>query len=243
VLDHNGGLEQHDECLDAGLVVKAIFQVVQHWFYKCPGFLQTPELSQTHGTRGRPDYKPVRAAASRSQACLRGLFLGRGEPDIRAPEVQRWGNQLRKAKGTPAHPHPQLIGEVPKSLEQNQRLLQASVDDGKDHVMDSHQQTQVRHARALCQFRHLPPQLLSLGPLSLRQLNGTAELQRLTLSQGAHPLTRPASTLFGQPQPLVPVLRRTNFQKVDRATEHRLDIALLAGECKRFQSQACACAD
>jgi hypothetical protein len=76
---------QQHEYLDAGLVVEAIFQVVQHWFYNCSGFLQTPELGQTHGTRGGPDHKPGLAAASRRQACRRGLFLGRGEPDIRSP--------------------------------------------------------------------------------------------------------------------------------------------------------------
>ena len=31
VFDHNRGLEQHDELIDPGLVVKTTFEVVQHW--------------------------------------------------------------------------------------------------------------------------------------------------------------------------------------------------------------------
>ena len=56
-------------------------QLVQHWSCNCSGFLRTPVFSQTHGARG-------------GKTRRRSKFLGCGEPDIRAVQVQRWGKQL-----------------------------------------------------------------------------------------------------------------------------------------------------
>jgi hypothetical protein len=67
VFEDKRGLEQEDEHLDGELIVTADFEVVHQRSDTSPGFLQTPELSQPHGTCGGPvDEIPTRQAGPES---------------------------------------------------------------------------------------------------------------------------------------------------------------------------------
>jgi hypothetical protein len=93
ISERNRGLKQEDGDGYRDLVVNAAIDVVQQRPDDCPGFVHPPKLSQAQSTLGGQRGEPRRWPAGSSQACRPARFVEGSEPDLCAPEVQRWGNQ------------------------------------------------------------------------------------------------------------------------------------------------------
>jgi hypothetical protein len=98
VLKDHRGLEQENENPYGHLVVRVAAHLVQKRSNQCSGFVQTSELSKTHGTHGTQLDEECRGPPRPSQGCRTAIFVSGSEPQIWASEVLRRRNQHQHTK-------------------------------------------------------------------------------------------------------------------------------------------------
>jgi hypothetical protein len=110
VFENNRNLEQGGEHRHRYLVFSAARDFVQQCDDVCPRFLNSPELGQTQSTLGSQRDEPRRRPARPNLARRPAMFVDGVEPDIRAPEIQRWGPAASVSR-TAARGRARLIGQ------------------------------------------------------------------------------------------------------------------------------------